>query len=104
MNQTDLYRELIAAARRNPPSERVPHSFEKRILARIRACPCVDYWALWSRALWRAVAPYTAIMLFLGAWLWFAPAGPPASSDLSQDFENTLLAAANPDQSPDLSR
>jgi hypothetical protein len=104
MNQADLYRELIAAARRNPPSERVPHSFEKRILARIRACPGLDHWALWSRALWRAVAPCTAIMLVLGAWLWFASAGPPASSDLSQQFENTVLAAANPDQSLDLSR
>ncbi|MGA2657836.1 MAG: hypothetical protein ABSH34_09985 [Verrucomicrobiota bacterium] len=104
MNQAELHRKLIAAARRNPPSERVPHAFEKRILARLRACPMVDHWALWSQALWRAVAPCAAIMLLLGAWWWFTPAGAPPANDLSQDLENTMLAAAESEQSLDFSR
>jgi hypothetical protein len=104
MNQAELHRKLIAAARRNPPSERVPLAFEKRILARLRGCPMVDHWALWSQALWRAVAPCAAIMLLLGAWWWFTPAGAPPANDLSQDLENTMLAAAESEQSLDFSR
>jgi hypothetical protein len=114
MNQDELHRKLIAAARRNAPSERVPHSFEKRILALIRACPMVDHWALWSQALWRAAASCVSIMLLLSAWWWFSPAGgapagtalasASAASNLSQDLENTMLAAAESEQSLDLSR
>ena len=109
MNQDELHRKLIAAARSNPPSERVPLSFEKRVLARIRACPVADYWALWSDALWRSAASCVAIMLLLGAWWWFnlaagALASAPPASNLSQDLENTVLAAAESEQSLDLSR
>jgi hypothetical protein len=128
MNQAELHRKLIAAARRYPPSERVPLTFEKRILARIRACPMADHWALWSQALWRAAAPCVAIMLLLGAWGWLTPAaappandlsqvaqgstavfpeppaGAPPATNLSQELENTMLAAAETEQSLDLSR
>jgi len=37
MNLAGLQRKLIAAARANPPSDRVPFAFEKRILAQLRA-------------------------------------------------------------------
>jgi len=102
MDLDELHRKLIAAARRNPPSERVPHTFEQRILARLRASPVLDAWDLWARALWRASAPCVAVMLLLAAWGWFSPAGTPPGNDLSQDFENTVLAAAEPEQAPDL--
>ncbi|MGO9204092.1 MAG: hypothetical protein ACLQM8_26520 [Limisphaerales bacterium] len=104
MNQAELHRKLIAAARGNPPSLRVPHTFEKRILACIQALPRVDHWALWSAALWRAAASCMAVMLLLGAWWWFTPAAAPPANDLSQDLENTMLAAVESEQSPDLSR
>jgi hypothetical protein len=107
MDQVELHRKLIVAARRHPPSERVPHAFERRILARLRACQIVDHWALWSRALWCAAAPCVGIMLLLlGAWWWRSPASTPAPNNLnlSQDFENTVLAAAEPEQPFDLSR
>jgi uncharacterized iron-regulated membrane protein len=107
MNQAELHRKLIATARRNPPSERVPPSFEARVLARLRACPMADYWALWSQALWRAAATCVAIMLLLGAWWWFSPfpgTSVPGNPSLSQEFENTVLAAAESEQSFDLSR
>jgi len=38
-----------------------------------------------------------AIVVLLGAWAWFLPHASPANGDLSQDFENTLLAAVNQD-------
>ena len=65
MNLAELERKLIAAARANPPSDRVPYAFEKRILARLAARPTLDRWELWGRALWRAAAPCIAIMLLL---------------------------------------
>jgi hypothetical protein len=96
MNLADLERKLIAAARANPPSDRVPYAFEKRILACLAARPLADGWELWGRALWRAAAPCVAIMLLLGGWSFFVAGSAPAN-DLSQDLEQTLLAAVDQD-------
>jgi hypothetical protein len=45
-----------------------------------------------------------AIMLFLAAWSFFAPdarsAGRQSTIDLAQEFENTLMAAADPETPP----
>jgi hypothetical protein len=101
MNLAELERKLIAAARANPPSDRVPYAFEKRILALIADRPAADGWALWGRALWRAAAPCVAIMLLLGAWSWLAPQGGAPAGDLSQALEQTLLAAVDQDQPAD---
>jgi hypothetical protein len=101
MNLTQLERKLIAAARANPPSERVPYAFEKRILARLAARPIVDDWGLWARALWRAAAPCVAIMLLLGAWSLYAPHKSAPANDLSQELEKTLLAAVDQEQTTD---
>jgi hypothetical protein len=100
MNLADLERKLIAAARAHPPSDRVPYAFEKRILARLAAQPRADGWQLWAGALWRAAAPCVAIMLLLLAWSLFTPGSAPAN-DLSQDLEQTLLAAVDQDQPAD---
>ena len=101
MNLAQLERKLIAAARANPPSERVPYAFEKRILARLAARPMLDGWELWARALWRAAAPCVAIMLLLGAWSLSTPRGSTPANDLSQQLEQTLLAAVDQDQTTD---
>jgi hypothetical protein len=101
MNLAELERKLIAAARANPPSERVPYAFEKRIMARLAAPPAIDGWAVWARALWRAAAPCAAIMLVLGAWSWLAPQASAPANDLSQDLEQTLFAAVEQDQTAD---
>ena len=97
MNIAELERKLIAAARGNPPSDRVPYAFEKRIMACLAARPVVDGWELWGRALWRAAALCVAIMVLLGTWSFFAPPGSPTANDLSQDLEKTLLAAVDQD-------
>jgi hypothetical protein len=104
MNLAQLERKLIATARANPPSDRVPYAFEKRILACLAAQPILDRWELWGRALWRAAAPCIAIMLLLGAWSLFAPQPNTPANDLSQQFEQTLLAAVDQEQPIDSAR
>ena len=101
MNIAELHRKLIKAAKANPPGDRVPYAFEKRIMARLMARPLPDGWALWARALWRATVPCVAITLLLSAWSFFAPVPTPVSSDLSQEIENTVLAAVEQDPSTD---
>jgi hypothetical protein len=101
MNIAELHRRLISAAKANPPGDRVPYTFEKRIMARLMACPALDGWGLWARALWRATVPCVAVTLLLSAWSFFAPVSPAFSSDLSQEIENTVLAAVEQDQSND---
>jgi hypothetical protein len=100
MNLPELHRKLIAAARANPPGDGVPYAFEKRIMARLRERP-LDSWALWAGALLRATVPCLAIMLLLSAWSVFVPGDKTTSSDLSQEMENTVLAAADQEQGSD---
>ena len=101
MNLAELERKLIATARANPPSDRVPYAFEKRIMARLAARPVTDDWGFWARALWRAAAPCVAITLLLGAWSFFTPQSSTSANDVSQELEKTLLAAVDQDQSTD---
>jgi hypothetical protein len=70
-------------------------------MARLAARPVVDDWALWGRALWRAAAPCVAIMVLLGAWSFFDLQGSTQANDLSQQLEQTLLAAVDQDQTAD---
>jgi hypothetical protein len=95
MDLSQLHQKLIGAARANPPSEQVPFAFEQRILARLIKPPVVDTWELWSSALWRAAAPCVALMLLLSAWSFFADWDRSAQPDLSQAFDNTVLAATD---------
>ena len=94
MNLAALQRKLIAAARSDPPNDRVPYAFEKRITALLAAQPKLDRWVLWSRALWRGAAGCLAVLVLLGACSMFFPQNG-GSNDLSQDFENTMLASAD---------
>jgi hypothetical protein len=94
MNLTDLQRKLLAAARSHSPSEEVPYAFQTRMAARLRGQIVADGWALWAGALWRATVPCVAIVILLSAWSFFATPKP-TQTDLSQEFENTVLAAAN---------
>ena len=99
MNLETLRQKLLAAARANPPADRVPYAFEKRIMARLAEPPALDLAALWARALWRAAAPCAAFMLLLGVWSFvgaqnnFGSPGLTDSGDFAQHFEQTMLAA-----------
>jgi hypothetical protein len=104
MKIVDLEKKLIAVARANPPSDRVPPTFEKRIMALIAGGPVHDLWAVWARALWYAAAPCVAIMLLFSGWAFLetSRSDQPPTLDLAQQLDNTLLAAV--DQSNDSTR
>jgi anti-sigma-K factor RskA len=100
MNVGQLQQKMIAAARRQAPDERVPYAFEKRIMALIEARALADRWSVWSRGLWRAAVSCAAIAAVAVVASIFMPASNESGDDLSQDFENTLLASADqPDTS-----
>jgi hypothetical protein len=95
MNLLELQKKLIAAARVNVPSERVPYAFEKRVMAFLTSRAVADHWALWARGLWRAAVSCVAAALLCGAWAFFNSTSNANADDLSQNFENTLLAAVD---------
>ena len=95
MNLAELQKKLIAAARANAPGDSVPYAFEKRIMALLPSRAATNNLVLWAHGFWRAAASSAAIALMLGAWVFFNPASGANANDLSQNFENTLLAAVD---------
>ena len=99
MNLNELNQKLLAAARRNAPSDHVPYAFEKRIMAHLAARPVPDTLALWGQALFRAAVSCAALVLVLGVAAFYLPAESDSAStagpELSQDFQDTLLAAVD---------
>lgn len=89
MNLAELETKLLAAARNNPPSDHVPYAFEQRVMARLRERPAADPAAYWAQALWRGALSCVAVVVLLGAFSWFSP----ATSDLDDHLDETLLAA-----------
>ncbi len=99
MNLVELQKKLVAAARANAPGDRVPYAFEKRVTALLASRVAPQNLDGWVRGLWRAAVSCVAVALLCGAWSFLTPAIAPAnaaaSADLSQDFENTLLASVD---------
>jgi hypothetical protein len=101
MNLIELQKKLVAAARANVPDDRVPFAFEKRVIALISARRATDRAAMWVRGLWQAAVSCAAVALLVGAWVFFSPVAKATGGDLSQNFENTLLASVDQsDQTP----
>jgi hypothetical protein len=96
MDLDTLQRKLLAAARANPPDDRVPYAFEKRIVSLASSRPPADFRHELARGLWRAAASCVGIMVLLCAWSLFEPFGfdSSAANELSPDLESTVLAAA----------
>lgn len=106
MNLNELQRKLTAAARAHAPSDRVPYAFEKRILSRLAAHPVPDSLALWAQALWRAALPCLAIVMLMGATSFLIPQDTTTTeavirptTEFTQEFENTLLAVVDQNDS-----
>ena len=95
MNLGALQKKLIASARLSQPDERVPYAFEKRIMAHLADRAVTTRRNLWVRGLWRAAVSCVAIALVCGSISLFMPSTGDAGNDLSQDFENTLLASVD---------
>jgi hypothetical protein len=101
MNLAELQKKLIAAARANAPVDNVPYAFEKRVSALLASRVAPQNLDLWVRGLWRAAISCVAISVLLGTWAFFTSATPANSGNLSQSFENTLLASVDQsDQTP----
>jgi hypothetical protein len=95
MNLTELQNKLMAAARASAPDDRVPYAFEKRVTALLVARCASRHLDSWVAGLWRSAISCVAVAILCGAWVVFSPAAPKASEDLSQNFENTLLASVD---------
>jgi len=95
MNVAELQKKLLAAARTNAPDDRVPYAFEKRVLALLASRTGADRWVWWTRGLWQAAVSCAAIALLLGAWVYLDSATSANTTDLAQNFENTLLASVD---------
>ena len=100
MNLSELQAKLVAAARLQKPDDRVPYAFEKRIMAQLAARAGVDRWVFWARGMWRMAALCVTVTVAFGAVSLSLPSTSAHGPDLSQDFENTLLASVDsPDNS-----
>ena len=102
MNLAKLEKALLSAARSLPVSDTVPYGFERRVMTQLMSRSVIDAWSWWARGLWRATAPCVAIMILLSVWSFYAPNYGGTGADLSQDFENTVLAVVQQEQ-PDSS-
>ena len=91
MNLNNLQNKLIAVARTEQPSDRVPFAFEKRIMAGLESIRA-DLLGAWSTALWRAAVSCVVIVLISSAWSFWS-SGPENQSDFSQDFETAVFAS-----------
>ena len=88
---------FLKFARNLPGNEHVPYAFEKRIMARLRELLTPDPLTVWSRMLWRAVAPCLGVMLLAVLF----SAGEPTNTSTGQaageletaDFETVMLAS-----------
>jgi hypothetical protein len=92
MNIPELHAKLIAAARKHPPGEHVPYAFEKRILSLLAAVPAPNFWALWSRPLWRAALSCVAITVLCGVWAYSRRPSTDEAGNFYQDFEAAVFA------------
>ena len=96
MNLEELQRKLLEAARREPPSDKVPHAFEQRVMAHVGGAPAFDPLTAWVVGLWRAAFSAVAVCAVVVS-LQLVIAGP-ANADKSEaigeapDLEAVLLA------------
>jgi hypothetical protein len=90
MDIAELQNKLLEAARSNPPDERVPYAFEKRVMARLAGQPAVDILTIWNRLLWRAAAPCVAVTFLLGVWSFVFPHPARSGESLAAELESSL--------------
>ena len=90
--------EFVKLARELPRDERVPYAFEKRVMAHIGEIAAPDLLSLWTRALWRAVAPCFGIMLIAVAVSFTQTRD--SNTDIETELDNAVMMA--PDSAFDL--
>src|ERR1043166_806938 len=98
MNVVDLEKMLLKAARLERPSDKVPYTFEKRVMALLQPLPTPDRLSLWAAALWRAAVPCLVLMLLLSVWSFVPRTNASPSTNLPQEMDNAVLAAIDQEQ------
>jgi hypothetical protein len=93
MNWEALREKLLEAARRNPPSSRVPYAFEKRVMASL-ASPArrLDDWPAVTRALWWAAGACSAVAVFMSVWTVLPRS---SAENFTDDLEQSILASVS---------
>jgi len=94
MNWARLEKKLIAAARKNLPSNHTPYAFEQRVMTLLKSREREDQWAWWSRALWMGAGACAAIALATSVWSFKPDERSDAASSFSHGLEQTLFASA----------
>ncbi|MFQ3168900.1 MAG: hypothetical protein ACI8QI_001454 [Limisphaerales bacterium] len=84
---------FLRFARNLPANEHVPYAFEKRIMAHLRELLTPDPLTLWSRMLWRAVAPCLGVMILAVLFSADTSDGQTAGEFETADFETVMLAS-----------
>jgi len=92
MKLDNLHQKLIAAARAEQPSDRVPYAFEKRIMARISSGSAVDLLGAWSAALWRAAMSCVVVSVVACACVLWSSRH--QETDFSREFDTAVFASA----------
>ena len=102
MNTERLQEKLIAAARRNPPSDHVPFAFEQRIMAQLRRPALADASTFWAIGLWRAVLPSVALLGLVGGLHLNGVPEPDLASEVAStadELDRVMLGALEPNES-----
>ena len=94
MKQRLTPEEFVKLAREMPRDERVPYTFEKRVMANLSTSLAADPLAQWAGALWRAVAPCVAVTV-IAAFVSFSQATE-TPTDLDAALENAVLTPPEP--------
>ena len=98
MDLERLKTKLVAAARNDAPSDKVPYAFEKRIMAGLRGRVVEDPWTIWGQWLWRSAMSFAAVAIACGVWSFgsadLSTATAAGDEDLSVHLEQSLYASA----------
>jgi hypothetical protein len=91
MNVGNLENKLLNAAKQNPPDDKVPYAFEKRIMANLKPSPVRNLWFSYGKSLWRGAFSCMAITVLCGIWS-FSNLKKSETETLAQDFEGAVYA------------
>lgn len=104
MDYEKLRCQLLEAARRNPPSDRVPFAFERRVMAHLPAIanPHASGLVFWTRGFWRAaLSGVAAATLMMGSLGVVSERGTDDGDSVSAEaLEEALLAPAQAEVEP----
>jgi hypothetical protein len=97
MRMNSQWLMFLNLARSLQTDDRVPYSFEKRIMARLRHSKAADLWTAWSGTMWRAAFSCILIFALTGVAVTFSDTS--RAELFASDLERTVLAPVDVDDS-----